>query len=73
MDNNNDQFRDRMTLLEENAAHQSLTIDELSGQIAAQWKIIDHMQVKLDRLNEQFRALEDTTHEAPAITRPPHY
>jgi SlyX protein len=73
LDNDNDQLRDRMMLLEENLAHQSLTIDELSGQIAAQWKIIDRMQVELDRLNEQFRALEDTTHEAPANTRPPHY
>jgi len=60
-------------LLEENAAHQSLTIDELSAQLAEQWKIIDHLQVKVDRLNEQFRALEDASFEAPAITRPPHY
>jgi SlyX protein len=73
MDSDNDQLRDRVTLLEENAAHQSLTIDELSAQLAAQWKIIDHLQVKLDRLSEQFRALEDAGLEAPAITKPPHY
>jgi len=60
-------------LLEENAAHQSITIDELSAQLAEQWKIIDHLQVKLDRLSEQFRALEDSSLEAPAIPRPPHY
>lgn len=73
MDTGDDQLRDRITLLEENAAHQSLTIDELSAQLAAQWKVIDHLQVKLDRLSEQFRALEDASFEAPAITRPPHY
>jgi SlyX protein len=73
MDSDDDQLRDRVTLLEENAAHQSLTIDELSAQLAAQWKIIDHLQVKLDRLSEQFRALEDAGLEAPAITKPPHY
>jgi SlyX protein len=73
MDSDDDQLRDRVTLLEENAAHQSLTIDELSAQLAAQWKIIDHLQVKLDRLSEQFRTLEDAGLEAPAITKPPHY
>jgi SlyX protein len=73
LDSNEDQLRDRMMLLEENAAHQSLTIDELSAQLAEQWKIIDHLQAKVDRLSEQFRALEDASFEAPAITRPPHY
>jgi SlyX protein len=73
MAGDNDQLRERVTLLEENAAHQSRTIDELSAQIAAQWKIVDHIQARLDHLAELFRALEDTTLEAPAITRPPHY
>ena len=73
MDTDDDQLRERVTMLEENASHQSQTIDELSAQIAAQWKIIDHLQVKVDRLTEQFRALEDASLEAPAITRPPHY
>jgi len=73
VDSDDDQLRERVMLLEENATHQGLAIDELSAQIAAQWKIIDHLQVKLDRLTEQFRALEDASLEAPAITRPPHY
>jgi SlyX protein len=73
LDSDDDRLRERLTLLEENADHQSLTIDELSAQIAAQWKVIDHLQVKLDRLTEQFRTLEDAALEAPAITRPPHY
>ena len=73
MDSDNDRLDERVMVLEENAAHHSRAIDDLSAQIAAQWKIIDHMQVKLDRLNEQFRGLEDTTLEAPAITQPPHY
>lgn len=73
MDDDDDQLRERIMLLEENASHQSRTIDELSAQLAAQWKIVDQMQIKLDRLTEQFRALEDATIEAPAITRPPHY
>jgi SlyX protein len=71
--NDDDQLRERVTLLEENAAHQSLTIEELSAQLTAQWKIIDLMQVKLDRLVERTSAIEDAAFEAPANTRPPHY
>ncbi|MBL0375200.1 SlyX family protein [Rhizobium sp. KVB221] len=59
--------------LEESAAHQARTIDELSSQLAEQWKIIDHLQLKLTRLSDQFQALEDATLEAPANTKPPHY
>lgn len=66
-------LRDRITRLEETIAHQSLTIEEMSSEIATQWKTIDQMQVKLDRLVEQFRALEDATLEAPPVARPPHY
>lgn len=73
MDTNDDQLLERMMQLEETAAHQSRTIEELSTELAAQWKIIDHMQIRLERLSEQFRALEDASLEAPAITRPPHY
>jgi SlyX protein len=69
----NDQLRERVTLLEENAAHHSIAIDELSAQLAEQWKIIDHLQLKMRQLLEQFRALEDASFEAPAITKPPHY
>lgn len=73
MHSDDHQLRERITLLEENAAHQSLTIEELSGQLADQWKIIDHLQLKLHQISEQFHALEDASLEAPAITRPPHY
>ena len=73
MDFDDNTLTDRVMLLEENVAHHGVTIEELSAQIAAQWKIIDHMQFKLDRLMQQFRALEDATLDAPAITKPPHY
>jgi SlyX protein len=63
----------RIMKLEELAAHQARAIDELSTELANQWKIIDQMQKKLDRLTERFSALEEASLEAPAITRPPHY
>ena len=63
----------RIMKLEEVAAHQALVIDELSTELAKQWKSVEQMQKKLDRLTERFSALEEASLEAPAITRPPHY
>jgi SlyX protein len=67
------ELHDRVTRLEETIAHQNLTIEEMSSEIATQWKTIGQMQTRLERLLEQFRALEDATLEAPPVTRPPHY
>lgn len=64
---------ERITLLEETIAHQARTIDELSEQIAEQWKVVEQTRAKLDRLTERFLSLEESSLEAPAITRPPHY
>jgi SlyX protein len=73
MDAASDQIRERVTALEELTAHQSRTIDELSAELAGQWKTVDQMQKKLERLMERFSAIEEASLEAPAITRPPHY
>lgn len=73
MDAAKDQMQDRVMALEELAAHQARTIDELSAELASQWKIIDQMQKKLERLMERFTALEESSLEAPDITKPPHY
>jgi SlyX protein len=64
---------DRIARLEEHAAHQARTIEEMSGEVARQWKIIDVMQVKLDRLTERFLALEEASVEAHPVSRPPHF
>lgn len=63
----------RITALEELVAHQAKTIDELSDQIAEQWKVVDQTRQKLDRLTERFLSLEGQSLEPPAITKPPHY
>ncbi len=67
------QTEDRIARLEEHAAHQARTIEELSGEVARQWKIIDALQVKLDRLTERFLALEESSVEAHPVSRPPHF
>lgn len=63
----------RITILEETVAHQAKTIEELSDQLAEQWKVVDQTRQKLDRLAERFLTLEEQSLDAPAITRPPHY
>lgn len=63
----------RITKLEEMLAHQAKTIDELSDQLAEQWKIVEQTRAKLDRLTERFLSLEEQSLEAPSITKPPHY
>jgi SlyX protein len=67
------QTEERLSRLEEHAAHQANTIEELSDQLASQWQTISNLQTKLDRLTERFLSLEETSLEAPAITKPPHY
>ena len=64
---------ERLVKLEELAAHQAKVIEELSDQLAEQWKVMEQTRVKLDRLTERFLTLEESSLEAPAITRPPHY
>ena len=55
------------------AAEQEKTIEELSGQVVEQWKTIEALQKKLDRLTERFLTLEEQTAPDVSITRPPHW
>jgi SlyX protein len=64
---------DRLTMLEIRIAEQERTIDELSEQIAEQWKVIERMQHKLDTLTERFLALEEQSAPDIPITKPPHW
>jgi SlyX protein len=64
---------DRLIALEMRAAEQERTIEDLSGQIAAQWKVIDRLQHKLDALTERFLALEEQAAPDIPVTKPPHW
>lgn len=64
---------DRLTTLEMRAAEQDKTIEELSGQIVEQWKIIDRLQKKMDALADRFLALEEQASPDVPITKPPHW
>ncbi len=64
---------DRLQALEEMAAHQAKTIDELSDQLAEQWKTVEQMRRALERLGERLIGLEERSTEPTPVTKPPHY
>ena len=64
---------DHITALEIRAAEQERIIEELSGQIAEQWKIIDKLQKKLDALVNRFMTLEEQVQADVPVTKPPHW
>lgn len=63
----------RIMLLEVRAAEQERAIEELSDQIAEQWKVIDRMQKKLSTLTERFLAIEEHVTPGHEATKPPHW
>ena len=63
----------RLIGLEMRAAEQERTIQELSGQVAEQWKTIDRMQKKLNALTERFLTLEEQSAPTIEATKPPHW
>jgi SlyX protein len=64
---------DRLTNLEIRYAEQEKIIEELSGQIAGQWKVIERLQKKVEALAERFLALEEQAAPGHEATRPPHW
>lgn len=64
---------DRVTSLESRAAEQEREIEELSGQIAEQWQVIDRLRRQVEVLADRFLALEDQTRPDIPVTRPPHW
>jgi len=64
---------ERLTVLEIRAAEQEKTIEELSGEIAEQWKTIEALRKKLDALTDRFLVLEEQTASDVPVTKPPHW
>ena len=63
---------DRLTALEMRAAEQERLIEELSGEIAEQWKVIERLRRQLETLSGRFLSLEEALPPA-AAARPPHW
>jgi SlyX protein len=64
---------DRLTRLEVLAAEQERVIEELSGQLAEQWKEIEALRKKLDALTRRLLELEEQAAPEVPVTRPPHW
>ncbi|MEO9613631.1 MAG: SlyX family protein [Nitratireductor sp.] len=65
--------QDRTATLEMIVAEQERTIEDLSSEVAAQWKTIERLQKQLDRLTQRFLALEEQTAPEVPVTKPPHW
>ncbi len=63
----------RIEAMEELLAHHEMTIEDLSTQLAKQWKIISEMESQLLALSKRFVSFEENSLPAPEITKPPHY
>ena len=64
---------DRLTTLEIRADEQDKTIEELSEQIAEQWKVIERLRAKVGALTDRFQALEQQSAPDTPVTKPPHW
>jgi SlyX protein len=64
---------DRLTTLEIRAAEQDKTIEELSGQIAEQWKVIDRLRKALEQFSDRFADLEERAGPRHEAGKPPHW
>jgi SlyX protein len=64
---------ERLTKLEVLAAEQERTIEELSGQIAEQWKEVEALRKKLDLLTNRLVEVEANAAPEVPVTRPPHW
>ena len=73
MSEDKDPMATRIDALEEHAAHQARTIEDLSDQLAEQWSKVDQLTKKQKKLIERLVELEEQVREAPPVTKPPHY
>jgi SlyX protein len=64
---------DRLTTLEIRFAEQERVIEELSAEVAAQWKIVEQMQKRVELLTQRLQSVEDNTAPDVPVTRPPHW
>ena len=60
---------DRITALEEIVTHQARTIEELSDQVAQQWRLIEQLRRAMDNMGNRLADMAEPT----PVTKPPHY
>lgn len=64
----------RADAIEERLAHHERAIEELNAVITDQWKLIDRLGRRLERLEGEFADMETAVRDAGLTERkPPHY
>jgi len=64
---------ERIIELERIVTEQDHVIEQLSSEIAEQWKVMEAMRKKLDALTDRFLVLEEQTAPDIPVTKPPHW
>lgn len=64
---------DRLIRLEELAANQYQVIEDLSTQLAKQWKYIERLKTRIDEMTDRFEQLDDHSRAGEANQKPPHW
>ncbi|WP_404863161.1 SlyX family protein [Georhizobium sp. MAB10] len=67
------ELENRLTTLEELAAHQAKTIEDLSDELARQYQVTDRLTRQVEAIAQRFLALEEQSHGPVPVTKPPHY
>jgi SlyX protein len=62
----------RIDALEAHIAHQDRTIEDLNAALTDQWKLIEDLTYRMNRLAEMVREVESSAASAPEPP-PPHY
>lgn len=64
---------ERLEVLEVRYAHQEAALEELTRTVLAQEQLIRAQRERLERLEQDVRALQGGVHTAVADEKPPHY
>lgn len=59
--------------LEEEIAHLTISSDEISSEILAQWKRIEELEKTVLKLQNRLMAMEETFNNPVITTKPPHW
>lgn len=68
-----EQLTNRLIELEIRFTEQEKIIEDLSGEIADQWKLITALNKKLTALTDRFLELEEQAAPEISVTKPPHW
>ncbi|PWW00422.1 SlyX protein [Hoeflea marina] len=63
----------RLVRLEELVAHQSATIEELSRQLADQWKLTERLRHEFNQMTNRFQEVEEAALGSQVPQKPPHW